>query len=338
MKPFLSLRKNGIWYIVWEREDGKRVWTSTRTKKKDEAERLLAAHQSESGYREGKHKLSAFTREILNHTGASFKRKTMCLYRDALRALFREYGDVPIESITIRDIDAYKAARIKRVKPITVNKELATLKAAFNQAVRWGYLDKNPFLGVQRLRIADKQPAYFKREELMRLIDGVRGKWIHDIIVVGVNTGMRSGELINLTWDSVDLDRRVIHVMNGNGFETKTGKARVVPLNDTAFRILATRRSLNEHLCLTLEGRPIRQNRLSHVFKKMVRRVGLRDELHFHSLRHTFASWLVQDGVSLFQVGRLLGHTDTKTTEIYAHLQPETMHDVVNRLHVGADV
>ncbi|MCZ7554799.1 MAG: tyrosine-type recombinase/integrase [Bacteroidia bacterium] len=50
-----------------------------------------------------------------------------------------------------------------------------------------------------------------------------------------------------------------------------------------------------------------------------------------HSLRHTFAPWLVQGGVSLFQVGRLLGHTDSKTTELYAHLQPETMHDVMGR-------
>ncbi|MBE0645679.1 MAG: site-specific integrase [Bacteroidetes bacterium] len=334
MKPFLSLRSNGIWYIVWENEDGKRVWTTTRTREREEAERRLAAHQTDIVDREGQHLLTLFTREILQHTGSSLKRKTMLLYRDALRALLHEVGDVPIESITVRDIDLYKAARLDYVKAITVNKELSTLKAAFNQAVRWGYIQKNPFIGIRKLRIAERMPAYFSRQELQTLIDGVRDEWIHDIIVVGVNTGMRSGELIHLTWDAVDLNRKIVRVANGDRFETKTGRGRVIPLNETAMSILTSRRPLNERWCFTIEGRPIRQNRLSHVFKKMVRRFDLREEFHFHSLRHTFASWLVQDGVSLYQVGRLLGHSDTKTTEIYAHLQPETMHDIVDRLNL----
>jgi site-specific recombinase XerD len=80
------------------------------------------------------------------------------------------------------------------------------------------------------------------------------------------------------------------------------------------------------------EGLPVRRDSLTKAFKRFVRETDLPKAIHFHSLRHTFASWLVQDGVSLYQVGRLLGHTNTKTTEIYAHLQPETMHDVVDRI------
>lgn len=83
-----------------------------------------------------------------------------------------------------------------------------------------------------------------------------------------------------------------------------------------------------------MHRRQIRRDTLTHAFKKQVKAFGLSNDIHFHSLRHTFASWLVQDGVSLYQVDRLLGESDTKTTEIYAHLQPESMHDVVQRIPI----
>jgi site-specific recombinase XerD len=72
---------------------------------------------------------------------------------------------------------------------------------------------------------------------------------------------------------------------------------------------------------------------VSKKFKKYIREVGLVEQFTFHSLRHTFASHLVQKGVSLYIVSKLLGHSDMKTTEIYAHLAPETFLDVVNILN-----
>jgi len=332
MKPFLSLRKNGIWYVVDERPDGKRTWTTTKQKNRRAAERVLIEYENRMQTRDDAPFLTHFTDEILQYTEATFARKTMKLYRDALRALTDHVGDIPISMITTRDVDRYKSARVRRVKPITVNKELSTLKAAFNTAIRWGYIEANPFVGVTRLRIPESPPAFFTRDEFRRVEEETRGHWLHDLIVMAVSTGMRAGELTNLTWPHVDLDRRVLRVANSATFQTKTGRSRIIPLNAHACLLLAERRERGEAYVLTMRGRQIGKNWISSAFKKVIRRLDMREELHFHSLRHTFASWLVQDGVSLYQVGRLLGHSTARTTEVYAHLQPETMHDVVDRL------
>lgn len=128
---------------------------------------------------------------------------------------------------------------------------------------------------------------------------------------------MRRGELLNLRWQDVDLQRRLIHIQSTPTFRTKQGRKLVIPLNDTAFYML--------------NGKQIFDGRLTHAFKKAVRRAQLeKDGLHFHSLRHTFASWLVQHGASLYKVQKLLGHSSSKVTEIYSHLQPEQMHSTVN--------
>lgn len=330
VKKFLTKRRHGIWYVVTCHEDGRRTFKSTGTRDRLAAEDILGEG---SNLREASTPtLVRFMDEILAYTGATFAHATMQLYRDSLRALLGVFGDMPIDGITARHVDRYKTTRVQRVKPITVNKELSTLRAAFNIAVRWGYLERNPFVDVKKLVVPETPPAFFAREELQRLEEGTRGHWIHDVIVLGINTGMRAGELTSLTWESIDFERRVIRLMNSSDFRTKTGRGRVIPCNARACDLLVERKLREEDYVLTMGGRQIKKNWLSSAFRKAARRVGIREELHFHSLRHTFASWLVQDGVSLYQVARLLGHSDVKTTEVYAHLQPETMHDVVARL------
>ena len=140
------------------------------------------------------------------------------------------------------------------------------------------------------------------------------------------------GEILNLRWQQVDMKRRMVHLGGSGEFKTKTRQSRSVPLNASSLAVLERLSGRKGERVFLKRGHPITKDNLTHRFKKAVRTAELSDDLHFHSLRHTFASWLVQDGVSLYQVGRLLGHTTARTTEIYAHLQPETMHDVVDRL------
>lgn len=103
--------------------------------------------------------------------------------------------------------------------------------------------------------------------------------------------------------------------------------------NDNAIRVLTAAPRKRETL-INNEVQPILANSLRHVFKRVVRAAGLAEAIHFHSLRQTFASWLVQGGVSLYPVGRLLSHSNTQTTEIDADLQAEPMLDVVNLIVV----
>jgi len=83
-----------------------------------------------------------------------------------------------------------------------------------------------------------------------------------------------------------------------------------------------------------LNGNPILPNWVQHLFKGAMRRARLDGRLHFHSLRHTFASWLVQSGATLHEVHRLLGHSSPRVTEIHSHLLPEHLYRIVNRIEL----
>jgi site-specific recombinase XerD len=120
-------------------------------------------------------------------------------------------------------------------------------------------------------------------------------------------------------------------------FTTKSGEERVVSLNDSALAVIHRRRqaSKNEAIFTNDGGRPVRSDSVSHKFKKVIRATGLPDTLHFHSLRHSFASLLVGSGTSLFTVSKLLGHSTTKTSEIYSHLLPHHMQNEVDKITIG---
>jgi len=109
------------------------------------------------------------------------------------------------------------------------------------------------------------------------------------------------------------------------------GRRRTVPLSETAMYLLNAPRgkSTSEYL-FTLNGKRINAGWVTHLFKRYVRHAGLNDRLRFHSLRHTFARWLVQDGVSLYEAQKLLGHSSSAVTEVYSHLQPEQVYSTVN--------
>ena len=87
----------------------------------------------------------------------------------------------------------------------------------------------------------------------------------------------------------------------------------------------------------SLNDTRILESRVTHKLKDYIRLAQLNHKLHFHSLRHTFASWLVQDGVSLYEVQKLLGHSNIAVTQVYSHLQPETLHSTVNRISFSSN-
>jgi site-specific recombinase XerD len=125
----------------------------------------------------------------------------------------------------------------------------------------------------------------------------------------------------------------VIIVRNSNTFTTKNRRVRVIPMNDHLYKMLMERKEhVSCELVFHLGTRQLTKDYVSKKFKKLVRKAGLNDKLHFHSLRHTFASWLVQKGVSLYEVQTLLGHTSISVTQCYSHLQPERLHATVNHI------
>jgi len=261
---------------------------------------------------------------------------TVDICRASLKQFLSFAGDIPLTTITEKHVDGYKVVRLQHVKPVTVNIELRTLRAVFNVALRWGVIERNPFARLKLVRVPESSPVYLSREECQRLLHVVEEDWLKEMIVFAVCTGTRRGEMLNLRWKDVDFTRRLIHIQNSEAFRAKHGKSRVIPMNDVVCSLLSTKmaNSRSEYV-FTRKRRMIGKSYLSHLFKRYVRKAGIDDRMHWHSLRHTHASWLVQNGVSLYEVQKLLGHSSILVTQIYGHLHPERLHETVNKITIN---
>ncbi|HOJ04979.1 MAG TPA: site-specific integrase [Bacteroidota bacterium] len=329
----LYRRANGIYYIRERGEDVDR-WFSTGKRTKAEALQVFRSWSPE----QPKPKfltLSDAREEILLFVTLNYSLKSHELYRLSLDSLIRILGNKDVRRVSLADVDRFISVRRGEISGTSVNMQIRTLRSAFNMLLRWERIAKNPFAGVKQIRVPDVPPVFLTREQFAKLHQVVAKTWIRDIVVIAVCTGMRAGEILNLEWRHVDLGKRVIHVVSSPTFKTKTGGQRIVPLNDTAQATLIARPQDTKYV-FDDHGHPYRRDSVSAAFKRCVRVAGLPDAIHFHSLRHTFASWLVQDGVSLYQVGKLLGHSTIRVTQMYAHLQPDAMHDLVERIQLQA--
>jgi integrase len=348
---FLSKHATGYYY-VWYRDDNKKKHkVSTRTRLKVEAIKFFQSFRREEHERLQKAKqilLSSFFKDYLQYVQSNLARRTWIIHRNTCNRFVAMFGDIPLMSVTARHFDLYKSHRLNMLKrpnsknpqlirPITVNIDLRTLQTIFNTAVRWDLILKNPFVGSRPAFTPQQSPVFCTKEDVQKLMATVSERWLKDIIVLAVLTGMRRGEIVNLRWKDVNMDNRTLKIESNPSFKSKQGRRRVIPLNDTAYYLLQSRfgKSTSEYV-FTLNGKKIFDEWITHAFKKAVIAAKLEDSrIHFHSLRHTFASWLVQDGVSLYEVQKLLGHSSTRVTEVYSHLQPEMRHDTVNRIHVN---
>jgi len=236
-----------------------------------------------------------------------------------------------LTAVTPRHVEAFKAHRLKLVKPVSVNQELRAMKAAFNTAIRWKLIYENPVVEVRQATIPQEPKAFFTPQDFQKLILTIEEDWLRAIVLLAAATGMRRGEVLNLSWSDVDLEKRYLIVRTTPTYKTKSGRMRTIPLNDIALSVLRSKTPTHE-LVFTLNGHPMMGNWVQHLFKRYVRKAGLDDRLHFHSLRHTTASWLVQSGSTLYEVQQLLGHSSSKVTEVYSHLQPGHLQSTVARL------
>lgn len=249
-------------------------------------------------------------------------------YMNNLRAFF---GDRTLADITPKLIVAYKNKRYEDGKaPATINRELANLKKAFNLALReWEWCHQNPVTRVSMEKENNKRDRWLSEEEESRLLTAC-APWLHDLVTFALHTGMRMGEILELTWRGVDFTRRTVTVMR-----SKNGERRTIPVNETVLRVLKEKakvRSLASDLVFCSKAfTPMESGHLRRSFRLALSKAKI-EEFHFHDLRHTFATRLVQAGIDLYKVQQLLGHKSPIMTQRYAHHYPESLRDGVEIL------
>jgi len=332
--------KNGNYWVDFY-INGKKYIRSTRTSDRRTAERIHKKIQGDIVKRifkiedisPAKSKdLDEFTKEYLEYSQNHKARKTYLWDELTLRNFAKFLDRKNIESINSRIIDQYLNSRVKEVKKSTVNIEFRHLKAAFSKAVQWDYIEKNPFIGIRQFSIPKGTPLYLSEEEIRILLDRIEEQWLKEIVEFAVNTGVRIGELVNIEWRDIDFNNNLVRISQKKDFTTKSKKERSIALHDDVFTMLVGMRRKGGYVFSYPNGQKRDPNSVSKCFKGYVRKIGLDERYTFHTLRHTFASHLVQKGVSLYIVSKLLGHSDIKTTQIYSHLAPQTFHDAINVL------
>jgi integrase len=352
----LLKRSNGFYYIVSTDETGRRRWKSTGERTKGLALHKLTSIrvQPERNYSEASHlvrppenqptkkTIEEFQKEFMDYARQVYTPGNTGIYERAFTSFLRIQGNSALVAVNARSVDMFKVKRLADgIAKNTVNLELRSLKAAFNIALRWELIGANPFKGVKFYQLDEQAPLFFSIEDFKKLIENIAEEWFRDIVIIGAMTGMRRGEILNLTWNAIDLERRVIMIQSSDDYRTKRGKKRVIPMNDTVLAVLQRRKLTGyspKFVFSDESGEKISRSALSVRFKRRVKKLKLDERLHFHSLRHSFASWLVQSGAaSIFEVQKLLGHTNIKTTEIYSHLLPENLLETVNRLPLKFD-
>jgi integrase len=354
-------QRGGIWYIDYY-VGGKRKKEAIGPKKK-EAEAALG--KKLGLIREGKYfdvkKITPITfdkmaEKFIEWAEANRKSKEFLF---TLAPATEHFKDRLLTSITEEEIEGYRAMRrdvptkaknAEAARPratSTVNHELAILKQLFRKAIAWGYLErgKDPAENVKKLPEPKGRIRFLSVDEARRLLEAA-SPHLRPILITALETGMRRGEILRLTWNDVDSRNRTLYVA-----EAKNGAPRHVPMSA---RLKATLDALPRrlHSSYVFTGsirktpaagkrkRPLNQpvgkvgkpfQDVDTSFENACRAAGI-EGFRFHDLRHTAASHMAMAGVPLKTIGEILGHKTAAMTERYSHLTPEHKKQAVEML------
>ncbi|OVE75451.1 hypothetical protein BVX98_07615, partial [bacterium F11] len=239
------------------------------------------------------------------------------IYR--LKQLKNYFGSKSISEITNKDIEEWRSKLLPELQPSTLNRILTTLKSIFSKAVEWGKIESSPAIKIKKLREENERVRFLSDREAKTLLESSSLR-LQDFIVMALNTGMRKANLIGLRWEDIDFQNDVIHVL-----KTKSGKAYEVPINNTVRRLIKGKANIKN------DGKVLDTRNLKREWETTIQTSGIKN-CRIHDLRHTFASSLAMKGVDLFTISQLLGHSDIKSTQIYAHLAPNHKKIAVNMI------
>jgi integrase len=226
------------------------------------------------------------------------------------------------------------ALRDGGLSPASADHAVKLLRRALNLAVDWGMLDTNPAAKIPLFNVDNKVENYLSDEQLTQLLEVLRtdsNVAVCQIALFLLSTGCRLRESLSAKWTDVNLETNVLTVRATN---SKSKKPRGVPLNASALEVLNALPSKGkyEHLFVNLEtGKPYVT--IARVWHRLRKKAGL-PNLRLHDLRHSYASYLANDGQSLYLLQSILGHADPKMTMRYAHPSAKALGEAANSASV----
>jgi integrase len=263
-------------------------------------------------------RIDQFTEEYMEYAKAhkqSFRRDA-----SMMKNILAFFGSRRLDEITPALVEKYMLRRLndkiikgrlvieKKLKPATVNRELAVLKRMFNLAILWKKAKENPVRAVKFFKedpFPERILTYEEEERLLRC----SSERLRPVVIMALNAGMRYGEIISLKWEFVDLRNRVIRVV-----KTKNGKMRKIPINSLLLNVLESMPKTGENVF----GGEKPYKSIRNSFEKACKDAGIKN-LRFHDLRHMFATRMAENNVDLRALQDILGHSSLNMVMRYSH-------------------
>jgi len=249
------------------------------------------------------------------------------------RHLLPVFGEFRMNRITQQDVVSFHhAVQAQGYAAGTCNRMLILMKFIYNCAIRWSCLPPkmNPCQGVEPFEDNGARERYLTQEEVQRLFDELdsnRNVQVGQVIRLLLYTGARKREILDARWEEIDFNRRLLMIPAAR---SKSKKVHYIPLSDAAIELLQSLPRQDDIPWVFFNPKTKKPPvSMTCAWDTIRKKVGI-PEVRLHDLRHSFASFLVNSGRSLYEVQKLLGHHDPKVTMRYAHLSPQSMLEAVN--------
>ena len=286
--------------------------------------------------------LDSYLRFILTEKGLS--KNTISSYKRDITnfIIWLNYRKIPLNKSSNDDAELFIKFLAKQDQTAaSINRKISSLKGFFNHLLSINFIGINPFADVLLQSRQKNIPKSISEEDVVKLLDspnqnsfiGKRDKAMLELLYA---TGMRISELINIEYANFDFERCVVKVRG------KGSKERLIPYGPEAAKALsdylAFRREnhlkLNSRsLFINSSGKRITRQAFWHRLKKYLMEIGLTEKISPHTLRHGFATHLLNHGADLRSVQMLLGHSDISTTQIYTHIAKSRLSDMIKKHH-----
>ena len=312
-------KKNGSWFIRFRDINGKQKQVKAGATKAlaTELERKILAErdiQKRFGYKQKKEiTFAEFIPEYFKRVSSLLSQNSIKGKTCTLKNMCKIFGNKLLSEIN--EDDFYQFISVKERSVGSIRTYRITLKAILKEAEEAGY--NTPSLNIKISKKNNVRVRYLTEEEAAKLIKN-SGKH-RLLIIMALCTGMRKMEMLNLKWQNIDFNSKLIHIE-----ESKNGERRSIPIPDSLFEELQKQEKKEP-------TENIFKIRNLDSFQTILKKSNIKN-FRFHDLRHTFASWLAIKGVSLYTIKELLGHKSILMTQRYAHLSPDSRFSAVNSI------
>jgi len=316
-------KRKETWWIQFTTPDGRRVQQTAGTQIKQEAQELHDRLKAETWRVKnlGNKPRHTWQEAVIKWLSESSHKKSIETDKFKLRWLDQHLNNINLDEITKAKIDEIKVAKKREgVSNSTVNRTLELLRSILNRARQeWEWLDSTP--SMRMLPEQSTRIRWLTHEESVRLINELP-EHLKAMARFTLATGLRESNVTGLQWSQLDMQRRCAWV---HADQAKGKKAIAVPLNEVALEVIQQQIGKHYTHVFTYEGSPVTRAN-NHAWRKALVRAGIKD-FRWHDLRHTWASWHVQNGTPLHVLKELGGWADLTMVLRYAHLSSKHLEE-----------